>query len=177
MRSADIVGQKHGNRRNRYGKQDRQDDGDHRPPVRRFGLRQVLLTDITRSGEVRFRRQSGAIVERNHVRALRHLDYKSVLRAFGRVVLGQFQAKPASLNADGGIVLRIEVVRTSKNLGCDLVLLQRRTGMIKCVLAQITKQFAKRFRSVKHLAVNEFVNFSQVPLAFGNLSTCNRHLT
>ena len=45
--------------------------------------------------------------------------------AFGAVVLRQFEAKPAGLYPDGGIMLRIEVVRAPKNLGRDLVFLQR----------------------------------------------------
>ena len=63
-------------------------------------------------------------MERHHVRHFGYLDYQIVFRALSAVVLSEFESKPAGLNTDGGIVLRIEVARTTKNLGRDLVFLQ-----------------------------------------------------
>ena len=74
-------------------------------------------------------------------------------------------------------MLRIEIVRTAENLGRDLVLLQRRSGMIERVLSQIAQQFAEGFRPVKHLAVDQLVNLPQAPLSFETLRARNRHLT
>ena len=100
-----------------------------------------------------------------------------ILGPLGAVVLRQLQAKASGLHPNGRIMLRIEIQRATENLGRDLVFLQRRSRVVQCVFGQISKQFAERFRAMKHRTGYQSLDLPQALLSFDALYPCNMHLT
>ena len=161
-----IAGQKKPDSRDCSGQQDREDHSHDGPGSDRSGgpdsaarasrrtWPDVVLAGMARDGGMKPRRCPWAARR------------QTVLRTLGAVVLRQLETKASGLDADGGVMLRIEIVRAPENLGRDLIFLQRRSGMIQRMLGQISKQFAQRFRPMKHMAVDELVDLSEVPLTF-----------
>jgi hypothetical protein len=93
------------------------------------------------------------------------------------VVVNQLEAQTPSLNPYRGISLGIEVLRPSEHFGGDLIFLQRKSRVRQGVIAEIAKQFAKRLRFAKSLALNNLVDLASKSVFIGELKGCNRHVT
>jgi hypothetical protein len=76
-------------------------------------------------------------------------------------VFAELGAQPAGLNAHHGIDLGIEIGLAPEDFGSDLVFLQWNPGVFESVVGKITQQLAQGFGTVKCLAGDEPVNFSQ----------------
>ena len=69
----------------------------------------------------------------------------------------------------------IEVGRAAENLGRDLIFLEG-PGMPQRVVGQIPQQLAKRFGSVKGVAVHQPLDLDEAQFRVGYV-TCHTHLT
>src|SRR5207302_11451759 len=79
-----------------------------------------------------------------------------VFTAFGSVVPSELGAKPASLDADHGIYVGIEVLLAPEDFCRDLILLWRGAGVLQRVSCQVAEQLAERFRTVQGMAAEKF---------------------
>src|SRR6266851_52804 len=117
------------------------------------------------------------MVEREEVGSLGEVDPDGVIGALRGIVFRQLRAKAPSLHANHGIQLRIEIGLAAEDLGRDLVLLERSTGMIEGMLGKIAKQLAERFGAVQRMAAGKPFYLSKFLSAVGHLDSCYIHVT
>jgi hypothetical protein len=70
--------------------------------------------------------------------------------------------------------MRIEVCRASEDLGCDLIFLERNAWMFNGVLAEVAEQLAKRFGTMKGMAVDQPLDFDEARFRAGYMA-CYTH--
>jgi len=112
------------------------------------------------------------------IRTFRQFHVQRVFPAFGLIVLGQLHTETPYLHTDCGVQVRIEISRPAKDFGRDLILLHMLSGMVECVLSQISQQLAKGFGAVKYSAVHELFYLPEALFSFCNrLEECHSHVT
>jgi hypothetical protein len=116
-------------------------------------------------------------LERQTVGTLRDFDQDRVVGAFVRVILCQLHSETPSLNANGGIALRIESGWAAQYLGCDLILLKRYARMIEGMLCQISQELAQRFRRMKAMAFGKSLYLLEALLPPDRETVCDSHIT
>jgi hypothetical protein len=72
--------------------------------------------------------------------------------------------------------MRIKIRRASKDLGCNLIFLQRRPRVPDGMVAEISQELAERLRAVESMAVDQLLNLEKARLYDGYV-TCHTHLT
>ncbi len=78
-------------------------------------------------------------MKRNGVASFRQFDQNGVSDALRRIILSQFHAQAACLDANCRIQVWIKICRTSKHLSRNLILLNRNSRILETVLRQVTK--------------------------------------
>ena len=120
------------------------------------------------------------MMERENVGPLRHFHDDRIVRTIRAVVLSQLHAQASCLHADGRIRLRVEIRRSSKDFRSDLIFLQGDARMMECMVGEITKQLAERFRPMKDTTADQAIDLSEklLPLGYrGAMIACHTHLT
>src|ERR1700688_564138 len=100
-----------------------------------------------------------------HISALGKFHDDGIFETIRAVVLGELGAQAPRLDTNHGVELRVEICGASEDLGRDLELFDRSTGMIYSVLGQIAEQFAKGLRAMKSMAADEPINLLEEKLA------------
>ncbi len=116
-------------------------------------------------------------MERQRVRSFGDLHEDGIVRALMRVILGQLDAQPSSLDADCGVTLGVESGRSAQDLGGNLVLLERDSGVIERVLSQVPQQFAQGFRGMQAMTFNKFIYLLEALLPTNSESVRDGHIT
>jgi hypothetical protein len=111
------------------------------------------------------------------IRAFREFDQDRVIGTSGGIVLGQLSAKATGLDANGRVRLRIEIRWPAEDLRCYLVLLYRLSGMIDCLLGEVTEKLTQRLRTVKDATAGQAVYLPQELVFRENADTRNGHVT
>jgi hypothetical protein len=93
------------------------------------------------------------------------------------VVFGQLHAEASSLNANGGVALRVEPGRSAKDLGSDLVLLQGYAGMIQRMFGEVAEELAERLGGVEAMTINKFIYLLEALLPANSESVRHSHIT
>jgi Mn-dependent DtxR family transcriptional regulator len=81
------------------------------------------------------------------------------------------------LDPYGGIALRIKSQRPAKNLGRDLILLERHARMIKGVFSKVAQQAAEGLRRVEAMAFGKSLYLLEAFLTPNIETVCYGHIT
>jgi len=73
--------------------------------------------------------------------------------------------------------MRIEVLLACKNLGSNLILLRRYTGMIKGMGRQVLKKLAERLRAMESTAAEKFLKLGELLGAISHQTTLESSVT
>ena len=111
-------------------------------------------------------------MERKCVRSLGEFHHDGVVWTLSGVVLFELHAQASCLHPDGRVTLRIESARPAQDLGRDLVLLERHSGMIQRVFREIAQQLAQRLRASETMTINKFIYLLEALLPPGGEAAC-----